>query len=86
MYELVHVLEDYFHILVTYCMDLWEINDGVIGVTLRTNHIGLNLVWKEEEMKAAFSCERNMNSLMLDLKFSRQWLLVAPLLLIHVLN
>jgi hypothetical protein len=27
MYELVYVLKDHFHILVKYCMDLWEIND-----------------------------------------------------------
>jgi hypothetical protein len=27
MYELLYVLEDHFHILVIYCMDLWEIND-----------------------------------------------------------
>jgi hypothetical protein len=26
MFELVYVLEDHFHILVIYCMDLWEIN------------------------------------------------------------
>jgi hypothetical protein len=27
MYELVYVLEDHFHILVIYWMDLWKIND-----------------------------------------------------------
>jgi hypothetical protein len=26
MFEMVYVLEDHFHILVIYCMDLWEIN------------------------------------------------------------
>jgi hypothetical protein len=33
MFELVYVLEDHFHILVIYCMDLWEINKIIIIIT-----------------------------------------------------
>jgi hypothetical protein len=33
MYYLVYVLDDHFHILVIYCMDLWEINDDDEGAS-----------------------------------------------------